>query len=51
MIQRAQGAVRALYYAERLYQFPLGSSGCPWHGSSAPSRHAARIDQPRFSRT
>ncbi len=47
----AQGAVGALYYAERLYQFPLGILGLAVATAIFPllSRHAARNDQPRFS--
>jgi len=47
----SQGAVGALYYGERLYQFPLGILGLAVATAIFPllSRHAARNDLPRFS--
>lgn len=46
-----RGAVGALYYGERLYQFPLGILGLAVATAIFPllSRHAARNDQPRIS--
>lgn len=46
-----QGAVAALYYGERLYQFPLGILGIAVATAIFPllSRHAARNDQASLS--